>query len=61
MCIFLKPYSSVEVQEFNRRRVRMGLPGEWNRWERGKGVESMRKEVIMTRIVVIKLGKGELT
>lgn len=39
----------------------MGLPGEWNRWKRGKGVESMRKEVIMTRIVVIKLGKGELT
>lgn len=38
----------------------MGLLGEWNRWERGKGVESMRKEVIMIRIVVIKLGKGEL-
>lgn len=42
------------------RRIRTGLSGQRNRWKRGKGVEGMSKEVIMTKIIAIKLGKEEL-
>lgn len=39
----------------------MGLSVERNRWKRGKGVEGMSKEVIITKIIAIQLGKEELT
>ena len=39
----------------------MESSGERNRWKRGKKVEGLSKEVIMTRTVAIKLRKEKLT